>query len=221
MPECDYCADSFGDEDAYLRHLAAEHEGELSRIDQRRIEALGATSGDSDAAMTSNAKVGLAGLSVVMLLAVALTGYLVVTGGSSGDEPTDQGAVHEHGTMAITIDGEQLDLTSSAFAASDNAFHFHGNEQQKYGNAVWHKHARGVTLQYALDTLGITVNDAGTELTYDGTTYSEDDSGTAIDIAVDGESVEPGSHEVGGAREETAAANGEGQDIVVTVTTAN
>lgn len=218
MPECDYCSDSFGDEDSYLRHLAAEHEGELSRIDQRRVEGSG--SSGSDSGMSSNAKVGFAGLSVVMLAAVVLTGYLVVTGGGSGDGPTDQGAVHEHGTMAITIDGERLDLTSSEFAGSDSAFHFHGNEQQKYGDYVWHKHARGVTLQYALETLGIDVNDDGTELTYDGTTYSEDDSGTSVDIEVDGESVEPGSHDVAGVAGESAAANGEGQDIVVNVTTA-
>ncbi|WP_336326656.1 hypothetical protein [Halovenus sp. HT40] len=219
MPQCDYCEDSFSDEESYLGHLAAEHEGELSRIDQRRIDAQGGSSTDSG--MGSNAKVGLAGLSVVMLLAVALTGYLVVTGGSSGDGPTDQGAVHEHGTMAITIDGEQLDLTGPEFSQGDSAFHFHGNEQQKYGDYVWHKHARGFTLQYALETLGIEVNDAGTELTYNGTTYSEDDSGTSIDIEVDGDSVDPGSHEVAGVPDEAAAASGEGQDIVVNVTTAS
>jgi hypothetical protein len=165
------------------------------------------------------AQIGLAGLTVVMLVAVALTGYLVVTGGNA-DGPTDQRAVHEHGTMEITIDGQQLDLMSSEFAQSDSAFHFHGNEQQKYGDYVWHKHARGVTLQYALETLGIEVNDAGTELTYDGTTYSEDD-GASIDIEVDGEAVEPADHEVGGVADETAAANGGGQDITVTVTTGN
>lgn len=216
MPECEYCADAFSDEESYLRHLAEEHEGELTRIDQRRVESL-----DGSGSEMSNAKVGLAGLSVVMLLAVALTGYLVVTGGSSGDGPTDQGAVHEHGTMEVTIDGERLDLTSSPFAGADSAFHFHGNEQQKYGAYVWHKHARGISLQYALGTLGIEVNDDGTELTYDGTTYSEDDSGTAIDIEVNGEEVDPGDHQVGGVADETAAANGEGQDVVVNVTTAN
>lgn len=217
MPECEYCSESFGDEDAYLRHLADEHEGELSRIDQRRVEALGGGAAESG---MSNAQIGLAGLAVVMLVAVALTGYLVVAGGNS-DGPTDQGAVHEHGTMEITVDGEQLNLMSAEFARSDSALHFHGNEQQKYGDAVWHKHARDVTLQYALETLGIEVNDAGTELTYDGTTYSEDDSGTEISITVNGEEVEPGSHTVSGVTDETAAANGDGQDIAVTVTTGN
>lgn len=38
MPDCDYCWEEFDGEDAYLDHLAAEHEGELSAIDERRVE---------------------------------------------------------------------------------------------------------------------------------------------------------------------------------------
>lgn len=38
MPECTYCDESFPDEAAYVAHLADTHEGELSRIDRRRIE---------------------------------------------------------------------------------------------------------------------------------------------------------------------------------------
>lgn len=38
MPDCDYCEEAFDSEEAYLQHLATTHEGELSLIDQRRIE---------------------------------------------------------------------------------------------------------------------------------------------------------------------------------------
>mgnify|MGYP000212127746 CR=1 FL=1 len=38
MPNCDYCGATFGGEDAYLDHLAAEHEGELGSIDRRRVD---------------------------------------------------------------------------------------------------------------------------------------------------------------------------------------
>ena len=37
MPDCDYCEESFADEDAYLDHLADVHEGELGAIDRRRV----------------------------------------------------------------------------------------------------------------------------------------------------------------------------------------
>jgi hypothetical protein len=34
MPNCDYCGDSFADEDAYLDHLATDHdESELGSIE--------------------------------------------------------------------------------------------------------------------------------------------------------------------------------------------
>ena len=227
MPECDYCADSFADEDAYLRHLADEHEGDLSRLDQRRVDD--ALSGGSADGMSSNAKVGLAGLSVIMLAAVALTGYLVVTGGDASgpssqdgiEQPSQVGSVHEHGQITITIDGESLDLLADEFRLADNAFHTEGTKRVSGDSYLWHKHAQGVTLRYALDTFGIAVNDAGTELTYDGTTYNADDPGTTIEITVDGESVTPGGFELNSVTDEAAAIRGEGQNIAVTVTTEN
>jgi hypothetical protein len=45
MPDCDYCEESFADEDDYLAHLAADHEGDLSAIDQRRVESVSDDSG--------------------------------------------------------------------------------------------------------------------------------------------------------------------------------
>lgn len=39
MVECDYCGESVADEAAYREHLGAEHEGELSPVDRRRVEA--------------------------------------------------------------------------------------------------------------------------------------------------------------------------------------
>ncbi len=229
MPECDYCAESFADEDAYLRHLADTHEGELSRIDQRRVDDTLASG--SDDGMSANAKVGLAGLSVILLLAAAVTGYLVATGGNVSDppnendsgieQPTQVGSVHEHGQITITIDGESLDLLSSEFRLAADAFHTEGTKQVSGDAYLWHKHAQDVTLRYALDTFGIEVNDAGTELTYDGTTYNANDPGTTVEITVDGESVAPGGFELNSVTDEAAAIRGEGQNIVVTVTTEN
>ena len=217
MPECDYCGESFGDEDAYLGHLADEHEGDLSPIDQRRV---GDHVGGSDDGIDSST-IGLAGLAVVMVLAVALTGYLVLGGGSADDQPSQVGSVHEHGQITITIEGESLDLLAPEFKLADDAFHTEGTERIRGDTYLWHKHAQDVTLQYALGTFGIDVNDAGTELTYDGTTYDADDPGTTIEITVDGESVAPGDVELDSVTDEAAAIEGEGQNIAVTVTTEN
>lgn len=39
MVECDYCGEEVAGEEAYREHLGAEHEGGLSPVDQRRVEA--------------------------------------------------------------------------------------------------------------------------------------------------------------------------------------
>jgi len=44
--ECRYCGASFGDDDAYVRHLSTAHEAaELSRVDARLVEHVGNESG--------------------------------------------------------------------------------------------------------------------------------------------------------------------------------
>ncbi|MEY7850284.1 hypothetical protein AB7C87_13915 [Natrarchaeobius sp. A-rgal3] len=76
MPDCDYCAASFDDEDAYLEHLASEHAGELGRIDRRRVVERGAheTVNDGD----SFVRYGLA-ISIVFIV-VGAVGYAVTSG---------------------------------------------------------------------------------------------------------------------------------------------
>lgn len=213
MPDCDYCGESFEDEEEYVSHLESEHYGELSRLDQRRV-------GESDED-TDGFPVGAAILGGTLVAAFAVVTILLVTMGGSGggsDGPSNLGSVHEHGTMVITIEGETLDLNSELFLLQDDFFHFEGNELQS-GVDIWHTHGQGVTLQYALETLGITVNDDGTELSYDGTTYRADDPGTEIVIEVNGEPVEPAEYQPDGVGPVEDVANGEGDEIVIEVKT--
>jgi hypothetical protein len=87
MPECDYCEESFDDEDGYLDHLAAEHEGELGAIDRRRVEARDADGGG-----------GLSLGPVVLVTLLVLSGVLVVWvtffmggNGGAGTDPGESG----------------------------------------------------------------------------------------------------------------------------------
>lgn len=208
MVECDYCDASFEDGDAYTEHLASTHRDELGPIDRRRVE--GATEDEGGGFPTG--PVILGGIVVGFL---ALTGYLVLTtGGSGADGPHSPGTVHIHGQLNVTIGGEHLDVTSPEFAGRDDHFHIHPRQDEP----IWHVHSQGVTLQYALGTLGIEVNDDGTVLSYDGETYRADDSGTSVVIEVDGEPVEPGSYELQGVGE-PAAERGEGDNVRVAVET--
>lgn len=208
MPDCEYCSRSFDDEETYLRHLRSDHESELGAIDQRRVADL---EGDDEGLPTGPLVLGL-----ILLTSVALVSYVVLFAGGSdaATEPHSHGSVHEHGTMEVTIEGEQLDLTSDRYAHSDRGFHFHDGQR----NPVWHIHAQDVTLQYALGTLGIEVNDAGTVLRYDGNTYRDDDSDTKVIVEVDGESVEPASYTLEGVRSEAPDAGGDHVRVVVRTT---
>lgn len=212
MPECDYCEESFESDAGYLRHLKTAHEGELSRVDRRRVE---------DIEEESSVSVGAAVLVVTLVAAFGIVAYVVVSaGGASGgsDEPTALGSTHEHGTVQLSIAGSEIDLNQEQYLENDDYFHFHGNDDSEFGY-VWHVHGQGVTIQYALETLGIAINDDGTELEFDGVTYSADESGTEIVIEVNGESVDPGEYELDGVEPVPEAGNGGGDQVVIEVRT--
>jgi len=206
MPDCDYCSESFEDEDSYLRHLDSVHEGELSRLDRRRVERLDDESEGLDT--------GVLALGVILLGAALVVGFVVLQGSGTGG-----GEHHEHGTMEVVIEGEQLNLADSQFVNRNAPFHFHG-PQDALGNGtfLWHTHADGITLQEALGTLGIEVDSAGTELTVGGETYRASDTDTDIVVTVDGQPVDPGEHVLSGVGE-TGARENEGDDIRVVVET--
>lgn len=215
MPDCDYCSDSFESEDEYLTHLKTDHEGELSRIDQKRVDGVEA---DTDDGFEIN--VGIAVIIGVFLLTGAAVAMILWPTGGAAEGPHSQGSVHEHGTMDVVIEGEELALANDIeFVDNDGYFHFHGYEQGQYGENVWHLHGQDVSLQYALDTLGIEVNDEGTVLTYNGTTYDASEAGTTVQIEVNGEPVEPAEHLLSGAGPEPEAASGAGDDVRVVVET--
>jgi len=199
MPDCNYCDRSFDVEDRYHEHLAAEHEGELSRIDRRRI----GTDGDEKSGFPTGpvVLVGVIGIGIV------LVGYIVVLAGGNG---SDSGVVkgiqveqmpgslsqsaHAHGEINVTIGGEQPDFSRDRFQVQSDPFHF-----ERGNGEIWHVHADGVTLQFAMATLGINVTE--TTVTYQGETYRDSDPNTTVRVLVDGEPVDPATYVLQGSRE--------------------
>jgi len=203
MPDCSYCSESFEDEDAYLAHLKAAHEGELGPIDQRRI---GGDEGESGFG-TRTVLLGL--LAVIPIVVVVYV--LFFTGSTPGNasldqpqtQPTGIGTVHEHGTINVTIDGTELDFSRDEFLRPREyqAFHFEDRSE------IWHVHANRVTLEYAMWTLGIGVSEDAVR--YDGETYRDGENATVI-IEVNGEPVDPTEYVLSGA----SAANADQGDHV-------
>lgn len=206
MPECDYCGTTFDSEDAELAHLREEHRDELGPIDRRRVE--GTESG-------FDIPTGPLALGLVLIVAAAVVGYIVLfPGGGSGDQPYQSGTlgtVHYHGTINVTIDGQELDFSRPEFQRpqSSPAFHFES------GTEEWHVHARGVTVQYALSTIDIDVT--ADSVTYDGTTYRDDSPDWEVIIQVDGQPIDPATYTIDSGVSAAAAARGEGPHIHVVV----
>lgn len=187
MIDCDYCGESFDDEDAYLDHLERAHEiEELGAIDVRRLESRGKTP-DSDG-LPPIVYYG-AGLSI-LLLAFGLVFYTISIGTSSADE-----RIHEHGFISVTIDGEPIDFDQSAYTAegsNPNPFHFHAgdpNNDPADGEYYWHLHPERISLAEAMTHLGFELT--ASTLTIEETTYDETDADTDLSVTINGEPVDP------------------------------
>jgi hypothetical protein len=214
MVDCDYCEESFEDEQAYLAHLEADHEGELSSIDARRVEGR-----DTD---SPTVNVGMIVLGVMIVAAVVVVAYIATVGlgDSSGDGPGRTGSAHEHGTITVMVEGEPLNLVQDQYLFADDNFHLDGpSDRIEEDLFVWHTHAEGVTLKYALETFGMEVASDGSEVTFQGTTYSTDDPDTELQLLVDGESVTPGEYELDGTTTDQARqGNGDYIQVVLNST---
>lgn len=120
------------------------------------------------------------------------SGALIVVQVNTGDEETPGRYVtdhhpHPHGTLDITVDGEQLNLTGEEYTMADRYFHFHGDEEAER----WHGHSVNITVAYAISTFP-EMNLTDDSFTHEGTTYDVEDG--TVNVTVNGESVEPESH---------------------------
>jgi hypothetical protein len=185
MPDCTYCDASIESEEEYLTHLEEQHSGELGPIDRRRF----GIDGTDDEEARATGPFVLVG---ILVFTAAVIGYVLVSpsnggDGSPGQDPTNLGSVHYHGTMEMIVNGQQIDFSRTRYQMQSNAFHFEGGVGTR-----WHVHAEGVTLEYALGTLGFNVTESS--VTHQGTTYRDSDPNTTVRITVNGESVAPGDY---------------------------
>jgi sulfur carrier protein ThiS len=177
MPECDYCGASHDSEDAHLSHLKADHYGDLGPIDKRRVD---------DATGGSDIPFGPIAVGVVLLAAAAVVGYVVfVAGGSGGSTVGPAGSAHYHGTMEMTVLGDEVDFSQSQYQLRDDRFHF-----EEGNGETWHAHATGVTFGYAMNALGFDISTDPKAIRYEGETYADGDKVEVI-FEVNGEAVGP------------------------------
>lgn len=169
MHACDYCDQSFDSEDAYLSHLRSEHQGELGRVDQRRVEQ------QASNASQWSIPTGPAILVGIFLIVGAILVYITVFTESS----QNTARAHIHGDIAISVDSENVPVTQRR---GTEAFHFHESDQ-------WHVEAQRPTLREALRAIGIEAN--SNSITINGQSYNMSSSGVSVTYQVDGSAVNP------------------------------
>lgn len=187
MPDCRHCGETLADDEAYAAHLEAEHADDLGAIDRRRIEAY--SDDDGGGIPTAPLVIGVVLLGGVLVLVAAWVAFAGGSGGGSDAaiQPTDVGSVHYHGGIEMTVDGEAVDFSRDRYQFQADPFHFENGD-----GSQWHVHARDVTLEYAMGTLGIDVT--SDSVTFEGTTYRDSDEGTNVTVAVNGEQVTPSEY---------------------------
>ena len=174
MPECDYCGASHDTEGAHLDHLESEHYDELGPIDKRRVD---------DRNEGSGFPMGPVAVGVVLLAAAGIVGYVVfVLGGTGAASVGQAGTAHYHGTIEMTVLGNDVDFSRDRYQLRDDRFHFEGGDGTR-----WHAHATGVTFQYAMNALGFDV-ELGPKTLVAGDTYT-DGEGYEVVFEVNGNEV--------------------------------
>jgi sulfur carrier protein ThiS len=179
MEECDYCGESFEGEKAYVKHLRTEHVDELGPIDRRRVGA--------DDEGGSDLPVGPLALALVIGATVAIVAYVTFFaggGGTASGSVGPAGSAHYHGSMEVVVLGERVDFSRSEYQLRDDRFHFEAGD-----GTQWHAHATGVTLDYAMESLGFDVT--RTSFTYQGTTYRDSSEEYTVRVTVNGDRVTP------------------------------
>ncbi len=203
---CAYCGETVPEED-YDDHLRRAHAEELTAIDSRRL-------GPPRERTNARSLALYAGVGIVV--AVFALGYgLVFLGADDGGstaavEPDTTTLIHEHGQLSVQYDDTTVDFNQPQYIEADSCFHFHAYDDA----AVWHTHCEDVTIEYALETLGMTVT--AETFAVDGQEFDAD-AGDEISVTVDGEPVDPQEHVLEGVDSVDDAREGAGDTVEIVV----
>lgn len=157
MADCDYCEETFGNEEALLEHMRNAHEGELGRIDQRRVGELDGNDG-------GEFPTGPLALAFIIFASAAVVAFVIFGGGGSsgnssfGDLPeqgddqllsgvqTFESEGRDHVDPGTQVDYAQMPPTSGPHYDSTVSAGFY-QESQSLGSLV-HSLEHGAVIIY-------------------------------------------------------------------------
>ncbi|ELY93270.1 hypothetical protein C482_19911 [Natrialba chahannaoensis JCM 10990] len=216
MPtQCTYCAATVPD-DEYENHLVRAHADDLSRIDRRRVglEPIESASDPNSNSSTPQIRTLAVYASAGLVLLLVAVGYGLVF--LDTDEPASAAAVqpdptaqiHEHGQVTVQYDDTVVDFNEPQYIEADECFHFHATDDA----TVWHAHCEDVTIEYALETLGMEVT---TDRFVIGEQEFDEADGDAVSVTVDGVEVDPQEYVLQGVGPVADAQAGAGDNVEI------
>ena len=172
MPfKCDQCEKEFKTQQGLDQHKADKHsmsshekkELKKQREEEHKVEINKKIKGK---------KMKKWAIVAVVIIALVGIGYVVATSipASSGIVVGPPGSTHIHHDIKVYVNGRAIDFSQARYQLRSRVVHFEGGD-----GSVLHTHATGMTLGYALDTMGIQLNDC---LTVDGTKYCNEGNKT-------------------------------------------
>jgi hypothetical protein len=196
---CDHCDSEFGSERAKIEHALDSHEDELSSHKRdklkRRLNKIDDGANERSFGIPVEVAYVVGGLAIVALAVGGMVyGGVLSFDATDTSSPTGRavdvgpaGTVHQHAPFSVYVNGDEIDFSRPRYQLQSDRVHFEAGDGTKI-----HKHAKGVTIGYALDTLNMGLN--GTCLEVDSREYCEDES-SDLSVTVNGEEVEnPAQH---------------------------
>ncbi len=196
--KCDKCGRSVDSRREEIEHLLEQHDDTVTSHEKdelkRELNDLDDDEGRSFPLRTVAKAVLVLAVLVGGGYALASTGVIEFSAdGSSG--PGDvalgpAGSTHEHAQFSVVVNGESIDFSKPQYQyqqTQNPRIHFEGGD----GSTI-HKHATGVTIGFALESLNMGIN--ATCLQVHADTYCENDTAT-LETTVNGNVIEdPASH---------------------------
>ena len=180
MHKCDQCDREFNTEEGLNQHKADKHG--MSRHEKKEIKR----HKEEERKEEINKKVKSKKMKkwiivAVIIIALVAGGYyaftLIPSSPSSNVVVGPAGSTHIHQDIKVYMNGKAIDFSQPKYQLRSRLVHFEGGD----GN-VMHTHATGMTLGYALETMGIQLTDC---LAIDGTKYCDEGNKT-VKVYVNG-----------------------------------
>lgn len=188
---CDHCDREFGSEKERIQHVLGEHNDDINSHtkDQLKRELNSMDTGDEESSFSvqeyTKPLIGI--LAVLAVVGGAYASGVLSFSAGSGSATTDAdgdvtpgapGSAHHHAQFDVVIDGQEIDFSQPRYQVGQTQnryIHFEAGDGQTI-----HKHATDVTISFALESLGMALEDSC--LTLDtGEEYCDDGGNLTVE----------------------------------------